>query len=99
MSDLLQTILPPLITAVGLIAVQYIVSSKQQRIQDVKNEYVIKEIKDDIRRLESKQDKHNSLIERMVVVERDMKAVWRNIDELKEEIKQSVKYKLLLYNV
>lgn len=88
MSDLLQTILPPLITAVGLIAVQYIVSSKQQRIQDVKNEYVIKEIKDDIRRLESKQDKHNSLIERMVVVERDMKAVWRNIDELKEEIKQ-----------
>lgn len=88
MSDLLQTILPPLITAVGLIAVQYIVSSKQQRIQDVKNEYVIKEIKDDIRRLESKQDKHNSLIERMVVVERDMKAVWRNIDELNKEIKQ-----------
>ena len=87
MSDLLQTILPPLITAVGLIAVQYIVSSKQQRIQDVKNEYVIKEIKDDIRRLESKQDKHNSLIERMVVVERDMKAVWRNIDELNKEAK------------
>lgn len=86
MSELLQTVMPPLITAIGLIAVQYIVSSKQQRVQDIKNEYVIKEIKDDIRRLESKQDKHNSLIERMAVVERDLKTAWKNIDEIKEHI-------------
>ena len=86
MSELLQTVMPPLITAIGLIAVQYIVSSKQQRVQDIKNEYVIKEIKDDIRRLESKQDKHNSLIERMVVVERDLKTALKNIDEIKEHI-------------
>lgn len=81
MSD---TIITSLITAGALILVQIIISRKQQRIQDVKNEYVIKEVQDDIKRLEDKQDKHNSLIERMVVVERDLKAAWKNIDELKE---------------
>lgn len=86
MAELLQAIIPSLITAGGLIAVQYIISTKQQRIQDVKNEYVIKEIKDDIKRLETKQDKHNSLMERMVVVERDLKTAWKSIDEIKEHI-------------
>lgn len=81
MSD---TIIASLITAGALILVQIIISRKQQRIQDVKNEYVIKEVQDDIKRLEDKQDKHNSLIERMVVVERDLKTAWKNIDELKE---------------
>ncbi|MCI7303138.1 MAG: hypothetical protein SOR93_12130 [Clostridiales Family XIII bacterium] len=81
MSD---TIITSLITAGALILVQIIISRKQQRIQDVKNEYVIKEVQDDIKRLEDKQDKHNSLIERMVVVERDLKTAWKNIDELKE---------------
>lgn len=81
MSD---TIITSLITAGALILVQIIISRKQQRIQDVKNEYVIKEVQDDIKRLEDKQDKHNSLIERMVVVEMDLKTAWKNIDELKE---------------
>ncbi|MCU7379912.1 hypothetical protein OBO34_16340 [Clostridiales Family XIII bacterium ASD5510] len=81
MSD---TIITSLITAGALILVQIIISRKQQRIQDVKNEYVIKEVQGDIKRLEDKQDKHNSLIERMVVVERDLKTAWKNIDELKE---------------
>lgn len=31
--------------------------------------------------LESKQDKHNSLIERMVKVESSLKAVWHNLDD------------------
>ncbi|MCU7380533.1 hypothetical protein OBO34_19665 [Clostridiales Family XIII bacterium ASD5510] len=79
-----ETIITSLITAGALILVQIIISRKQQRIQDVKNEYVIKEVQDDIKRLENKQDKHNSLIERMVVVERDLKTAWKNIDELKE---------------
>lgn len=79
-----DTIITALITGGALIIVQIIISRKQQRIQDVKNEYVIKEVQDDIKRLEDKQDKHNSLIERMVVVERDLKTAWKNIDELKE---------------
>ena len=79
-----DTIITALITGGALIIVQIIISRKQQRIQDVKNEYVIKEVQDDIKRLEDKQDKHNSLIERMVVVERDLKTAWKNIDELTE---------------
>lgn len=71
------------IPALALIIVQVIISMKQQRVQDVKFELTIKEIKDDIKRLEAKQDKHNQLIERMTNVERDTQAQWRWIDELK----------------
>lgn len=71
------------IPAVALIIVQVIISMKQQRVQDVKFELTIKEIKDDIKRLEAKQDRHNQLIERMTNVERDTQAQWRWIDELK----------------
>ncbi len=73
-----------IIPAAALIIVQIIISYKQQRVQDVKNEYLIKEVQEDIKRLETKQDKHNSLIERMAVVERDQKTAFRLIDELKE---------------
>ena len=73
-----------IIPAAALIIVQIIVSYKQQRVQDVKNEYLIKEVQEDIKRLETKQDKHNSLIERMAVVERDQETAFRLIDELKE---------------
>ena len=38
----------------------------------------------DIIRLEQKQDKHNSLIERMAVVERDLVSAHNRIDEIKE---------------
>ncbi|QHI71469.1 hypothetical protein [Aminipila terrae] len=34
--------------------------------------------------LEKKQDKHNGLIERMVVVEQSVKSAHRRIDEIKE---------------
>ena len=71
------------IPAVALIIVQVIISMKQQRVQDVKFELTIKEIKDDIKRLEAKQDRHNQVIERMTNVERDTQAQWRWIDELK----------------
>nr|WP_315022860.1 hypothetical protein [uncultured Aminipila sp.] len=35
--------------------------------------------------LEKKQDKHNGLIERMVVVEQSIKSAHHRIDDLKEE--------------
>lgn len=81
---MITTILAASIPAVGLIIVQIIISMKQQRVQDVRFEMTIKEIKDDISRLEKKQDSHNQLLERMVNVERDTQAQWRWIDELKE---------------
>lgn len=81
-----ETILSASIPAVALIIVQIIISMKQQRVQDVRFELTIKEIKDDIKRLEAKQDKHNALIERMTNVERDTEAQWRWIDEFKGKI-------------
>lgn len=80
-------IIVAVVTGASLIIVQVIVSSKQQRIVDVKHEDTVAEIKRDIRRLEEKQDKHNSLIERMAIVERDMKTAFKNIDEIKEVLK------------
>lgn len=74
------------ITAGGLIVVQLIVSSKQQRAQDIKVDAALAEVRKDIQRLEEKQDKHNNLIERTAVLERDMKTAWKRIDENKKEI-------------
>ena len=74
------------ITAAGLIVVQLIVSSRQQRAQDVKVDAALAEVRKDIQRLEEKQDKHNNLIERTAVLERDMKTAWKRIDENKKEL-------------
>lgn len=73
------------IPALALIIVQLIISAKQQRLQDVKFDMTIKEVKEDIRRLEAKQDKHNNLIERVVILEEKDKAQWKWIDEFKEK--------------
>ena len=44
----------------------------------------ISSLQSDLHRLEKKQDKHNSLIERMAVVERDLVSAHNRIDEIKE---------------
>lgn len=41
-----------------------------------------------IQQLEKKVEKHNSVVERTAILERDIKTVWRNIDEIKEDIKE-----------
>lgn len=38
--------------------------------------------------LEKKVDKHNQLIERMAIVERDLKTVYNQIDEVREDVKE-----------
>ena len=48
---LLNTLLTASIPAAALIIVQLIISSKQQRVQDLKTEMIIKEVKMDIERL------------------------------------------------
>lgn len=82
---MLTVILSASIPAVGLIIVQIIISMKQQRVQDVRFEMTIKQIRDDIQRLEAAQTKHNNLIERVVILEQADKAQWRYIDALKEK--------------
>lgn len=44
-----------------------------------------------IEQLEKKVEKHNSVVERTALLERDLKAVWHNIDDLKEEVKEEMK--------
>lgn len=80
--ELLKYIIP----AAALIIVQLIISFKQDEVNTVRQDMAISEIKNDIRRLEEKQDKHNQLIERMVKVEASDKAQWKQIDEMKEKI-------------
>ena len=84
---MLTVILSASIPAVSLIIVQIIVSMKQQRVQDVRFEMTVAEIKQDLQRLENKQDKFNNLIERVVILEQNDKAQWRYIDQFKEEAK------------
>lgn len=83
--DFINAIITASIPALALIIVQLIISAKQQRIQDVKFDMTIKDIKEDIQRLEHAQNKHNQLIERMVNVERDTAAQWKWIDSFKEK--------------
>ena len=83
-----MTYLEYIIPAVALIVVQIIVSMKQQRVQDVRFEMTIKEIKDDLARLETKQDKHNNLVERIIILEQNDKAQWKYIDQFKEANKE-----------
>ena len=81
---MIGTILTASIPAIALIVVQLIVSSKQQRIQDLRTDMMIKEVKMDIERLEKKQEQHNNLVERIVKLEMENEAQWRYIDELKK---------------
>ena len=81
---MIGTILTASIPAIALIIVQLIVSSKQQRIQDLRTDMMIKEVKMDIERLEKKQEQYNNLIERIVKLEMKNEAQWRYIDELKK---------------
>lgn len=80
--ELLKYIIP----AAALIIVQLIISFKQDEVNTVRQDMAISEIKNDIHRLEEKQDKHNQLIERMVKVEASDKAQWKQIDEMKGKI-------------
>ena len=88
-----STVLTALITAGAMVVVQIIISTKQQKVSDVKMEYTIQAIEEHIDRLERKQDKHNNLIERMTIVERDLKTSFSKIDEIKEDIHELRKSK------
>lgn len=44
-----------------------------------------------IEQLEKKVEEHNSVIERTAILEKDLKAVWHNIDELKDDVKEEMK--------
>lgn len=39
-----------------------------------------------IEQLEKKVEKHNNVVERTALVEKDLKSVWHNVDEIKDDI-------------
>lgn len=41
-----------------------------------------------IEMLEKKQDKHNNVIERLAILEKDSVTKWKRIDELKEDVER-----------
>ena len=58
-----------LIAFLGTCAGSYFANNKNQAVMDEK----IKDIKDDIKTLSDRVDKHNNLIERMAIVEQRLK--------------------------
>lgn len=74
------------IPAAALIIVQLIVSYRQDKINNIKYDMTIDQIRKDIKRLEDKQDKHNQLIVRMQKVEDSDAAQWKRIDEIREKL-------------
>ena len=80
-------ITPAIATIIGALIsgiVSLIVSSHQHSKSMAVIEYRIQE-------LEKKMDKHNNLIERMAIVERDLKTAFNRIDETRAEIKEAKK--------
>lgn len=49
--------------------------------------YKVDELKRDFDKLQEKVEKHNSLVERTAIVERDLKTAWTRIEETKAEIR------------
>ena len=81
---MLTVIVSASIPAVALIIVQVIISMKQQRVQDVRFDMTIQEIKEELTRLEKKQDRHNDLIMRMTIAEERIKVANHRIDDLEK---------------
>lgn len=73
-------ILVAIIAFVGTLAGSYFSNNKNVAIMDEK----IKDIKEDIKILSERVNKHNSLVERMAIVEDRMNHIEKDIDELKK---------------
>lgn len=39
-----------------------------------------------VNELEKKVEKHNNVVERTAIIEKDIKAIWRNVDKINEEV-------------
>ena len=73
-------IIVALLALIGTLAGSYFANNKNQAVMDEK----IKDIKEDIAVLRNRVDKHNSLIERMAIVEDRMNHIEKDIDKLKK---------------
>ena len=75
-------ILVAIIAFVGTLAGSYFSNNKNVAIMDEK----IKDIKEDIKVLSERVNKHNNLIERMGIVEDRINHIEKDIDKLKKQV-------------
>ena len=73
-------ILVAILALMGTLGGSYFANNKNQAVMDEK----IKDIKDDIKVLSERVNKHNNLIERMGIVEDRMNHIEKDIDKLKK---------------
>ena len=73
-------IIVALLAVIGTLAGSYFANNKNQAVMDEK----IKDIKEDIKVLSERVDRHNNLIERMGIVEDRMNHIEKDIDKLKK---------------
>ena len=73
-------IIVALLALIGTLAGSYFANNKNQAVMDEK----IKDIKEDIKILSERVNKHNSLVERMAIVDDRMNHIEKDIDKLKK---------------
>ena len=79
-----MSITPAIATIIAALisgGVSLLVSSHQHSKRMALIEYRIGE-------LEDKMDKHNNLIERVAIIERDLKTNFNRVDEIREEVRE-----------
>jgi len=74
-----STIIVAALALIGTLAGSCFANSKTTAVLDII-----------IQSLEEKVNKHNQVVERMVIQEQSLKSVWRQIDEIKGEIKHEI---------
>lgn len=73
-------IIVALLALIGTLAGSYFANNKNQAVMDEK----IKDIKEDIKVLSERVNRHNNLIERMGIVEDRINHIEKDIDKLKK---------------
>lgn len=97
---ILGSIIVAVLGMIGNIIVATASANKSQAVMETKIEAFEKrtdekfsDVKEQIENLEKKQDKHNNLVERVAVLERDNKTAFNRIDDLRSDIKDLQKEK------
>lgn len=81
----LTAIISGLCVGVPTVVTSIILNNKSQAILNTKYEEHQKFLEYKIQELSDRVEKHNSVVERMALQERETKALWKRIDELQEK--------------
>lgn len=81
----LTAIISGLCVGVPTVVTSIILNNKSQAILNTKYEEHQKFLEYKIKELSDRVEKHNSVVERMGLQERETKALWKRIDELQEK--------------